>query len=163
MTPLPVTPRPFSSARRSAARLAAVQAIYEMEVGGRRASRVIEDYEREGFPRETDAPLSPASDKSWFGDIVSGVEKDRAQLDLLIQGALEKDRAVEKLEAVLRAVLRAGTFELAERRDVPARVVISEYVDVAHAFFFGGEPNLVNAVLDRIAHKVREPETGKDA
>jgi len=163
VTPLPATPRPFSTSRRSAARLAAVQAIYEMEVGGRRASRVIEDYEREGFPRDGDAPKGPASDKSWFGDVVTGVEKGRTQLDLLIQGALEKEREVDKLDAVLRAVLRAGTFELAERRDVPARVVISEYVDVAHAFYFGGEPNLVNAVLDRIAHKVREPEVGKNA
>lgn len=162
MTPLPAKPRPFSSARRSAARLAAVQAIYEMEVGGRRASRVIEDYEREGFPRETDAPKDPASDKSWFGDVVNGVDKGRAQLDLLIQDALQKEREVDKLEAVLRAVLRAGVFELAERRDVPARVVISEYVDVAHAFFFGGEPNLVNAVLDRVAHKVRGADIGKD-
>lgn len=162
MTPLPAAPRPFSSARRSAARLAAVQAIYEMEVGGRRASRVIEDYERDGFPREGDAPKDPASDKSWFGDVVSGVEKSRARLDLLIQEALEKDRVVDKLDTVLRAVLRAGVFELSERRDVPPRVVISEYVDVAHAFFFGGEPNLVNAVLDRVAHKVRGPEIGKD-
>lgn len=163
MTPLPASPRPFSTSRRSAARLAAVQAVYEMEVGGRRATRVIEDYERDGFPRDGDAPKGPASDKSWFGDIVNGVEKGGRAIDELIQSVLDQDRQVDRLEAVLRAILRAGAFELKERPDVPSRVVISEYVDVAHAFFFGGEPSLVNAVLDRIAQKVRPPEAGKDA
>ena len=134
-----------------------------MEVGGRRATRVIEDYERDGFPRDGDTPQGPASDKSWFGDVVTGVEKGGSAIDELIQSVLDHDRQVDRLEAVLRAILRAGAFELKERLDVPARVVISEYVDVAHAFFFGGEPNLVNAVLDRIAHKVRGPDAVKDA
>ncbi len=148
----------FSTARRSAARLAAVQAVYEMEMGKRRAARVVADFEEHGFPRETGAPKPPPSDVDWFTGIVKGVETGRAGIDTRINEALGDDRDIEHREAVIRAILRAATFELCERPDVPARVVITEYVDVAHAFFAGSEPSLVNGVLNAVARSVRPAE-----
>lgn len=150
--------RNFSTARRSAARLAAVQAVYQMDMGKRRASRVVADFEEHGFPSEPEAPPPPPSDVDWFTGIVKGVETGKAGLDTRINEALGQDRDIEHREAVIRAILRAATFELCERLDVPARVVITEYVDVAHAFYTGTEPALVNGVLNAVARNVRPAE-----
>jgi len=150
--------RSFSTARRSAARLAAVQAVYQMDMGKRRAARVLADFEEHGFPRETEAAPPPPSDVDWFTGIVKGVETGLGRLDSRINEALGQDRDIEHREAVIRAILRAGTFELCERPDVPARVVINEYVDVAHAFYTGTEPALVNGVLNTVARNVRPAE-----
>lgn len=150
--------------RRSAARLAAVQALYQLEFGGT-PETVLRDIlqhgsdEAEGVASDESALVEPETD--LLTSIVRGTLERQERLDGMIAGALSKDWPMERLEAVLRAVLRAGAFELSERPDVPPRVVISEYVDVAHAFYSGPEPGLVNAVLDRIARVVRAEEFGQ--
>ncbi len=161
--------RPASARRRSAARLAAVQALYNAELTGAPVDVVLDDFLRHGLgdkaliappgdaEAEIEAPLAER-DSPLFVAIVRGTLAERQRLDAMVDGALTGDWTVERLEAVLRAIMRAGAFELAERPDIPSRVTISEYVDVTHAFYSGPEPGLVNAVLDRIARVVREGE-----
>lgn len=154
--------------RRSAARLAAAQALYLIEITGAAEDDVLRDFlegrlggrgvvsraDELGEEVEIEQPLVEP-DPQLFTRVVRGVSERREELDTMIKGALAPGWTLERLEAVLRAVLRAGAFELMAVRDVPPRVAISEYVDVARAFYAGDEPGLVNAVLDRIAHVVR--------
>jgi transcription antitermination protein NusB len=141
--------------RRSAARLAAVQALYQIDLGGAAAEAVIAEFRVHRFGRELDGENYGEADTALFAEIVTGVVARRAELDQALSGALTPDWPLERLETVLRAILRAGAFELLALSDIPARVVISEYLDIAHAFFAGKEPGLVNGVLDHIAHRLR--------
>jgi len=150
------TPRsPSGLRRRSVARLAAVQALYQIDLSGAPAAAVIAEFQKHRLGREQDGENYGAADTALFVDIVNGVIARQADLDSALSGALTADWPLERLETVLRAVLRAGAYELLARTDVPARVAISEYLDIAHAFFSGKEPGLVNGVLDRIAHVLR--------
>lgn len=149
-------------ARRSIARLAAVQALYEMDMAGAAADTVLRrfleaDWEAASAPDEMVATTAAHMDRDHFQRIVRGVAEDIGEIDGMIEAALSEAWTVARLEVVLKAVLRAGTFELKAGNGVPPRVVISEYMDVAHAFFSGGEPGLVNAVLDRLG-RVLKPE-----
>jgi N utilization substance protein B len=147
--------------RRSTARLIAVQALYEMEMAGAPADTVLRQFMERRWKRrseeESGASLAEP-DTRWLAVLVQGVAERLAELDEVIGGALETARPLERLEVLLRAILRAGTYELMSRADVPARVVISEYMNIAHAFFAGKEPTLVNGVLDRLAHVLRRQE-----
>ncbi|MCE2509895.1 MAG: transcription antitermination factor NusB [Alphaproteobacteria bacterium] len=146
--------------RRSAARLAAVQALYQIEFTDTAAETVLSEFRahRQGGVLEE----SPAkTDFKKFEAIVSGVEARRQELDARIATVLAKDWSMERLGSVLRAILRSATFELMAGMDVPAKVVINEYVDLTHAFFEGSEPGFVNGVLDRLAHELRAPEMQK--
>ena len=147
-----------SVARRSAARLAAVQALYQMEMTGVSDEQALQDSKA----RRTEEPRSRMAepDSSLLGQTVRGVTAETAKLDQLVGGALTGDWTVERLESVLRAILRAGAWELGARPQTPTRVCISEWVDVAHAFYSGPEPGLVNAVLDRLAQLLRSEDTG---
>jgi transcription antitermination protein NusB len=152
----PPTPRSGTGLRRrSVARLAAVQALYQIDLGGATPEAVIAEFTRHRLGREVDGDNYGEADPALFADIVKGVIARQADLDRIISSVLTPDWPLERLETVLRAVLRAGAYELLARGDVPARVVISEYLDIAHAFFAGKEPGLVNGVLDRIAHVLR--------
>ncbi|HEX7969358.1 MAG TPA: transcription antitermination factor NusB [Stellaceae bacterium] len=152
----PPTPRSGTGLRRrSVARLAAVQALYQIDLGGASPEAVIAEFTRHRLGREVDGDNYGEADPALFADIVKGVIERQADLDRMISSVLTPDWPLERLETVLRAVLRAGAYELLARGDVPARVVISEYLDIAHAFFAGKEPGLVNGVLDRIAHVLR--------
>jgi N utilization substance protein B len=147
--------------RRSAARLIAVQALYEMEIAGAPADAVLRQFMERRWRRrsEEESGISLAEpDPRLLAVLVRGVAERLAELDQAIGGALDKARPLERLEVLLRAILRAGTYELLCQSDVPARVVIDEYMNVAHAFFAGKEPNLVNGVLDRLAHVLRREE-----
>jgi N utilization substance protein B len=148
-----------SVARRSAARLAAVQALYQMEMTGVTGEQALLDSKT----RRTEEPRGRMAepDSSLLGQIVRGVSADTTLLDGPIGESLTGDWTVERLEAVLRAILRAGAWELVSRPQTPPRVCISEWVDVAHAFYSGPEPGLVNAVLDRLAQTLRSEELGK--
>jgi N utilization substance protein B len=97
-------------------------------------------------------------DRGLFTQLVKGVTGRREDLDRIVAAALTADWSVDRLEIILRRILEAGTFEITERTDVPPRVTITEYVDLAHAFYSGAEPGLVNGVLDRLAHKFRDTE-----
>ena len=151
--------------RRSAARLAAVQALYQIELGGATVEDVIA--QMTGFkPRsptseEGEENELPAPDPALFGAIVRGVSADRENLDAMIGGALTTDWTVERLQILVRLILEAGVFELTARPDVPPRVAINEYVNLAHAFFDGSEPGLINGVLDAIAKAHRGDEMAR--
>ncbi|PXA88042.1 transcription antitermination factor NusB [Caulobacter sp. D4A] len=141
--------------QRGAARLAAVQALYQMDVGGTGVLEVVAEYETHRLGQELDGDTYLKADASWFRSIVAGVVRDQVKIDPLIRASLQEDWPLSRLDSTLRAILRAGTFELLERKDVPIAVIVTEYVEIAHAFFGEEEPRIVNAVLDRIAKQVR--------
>lgn len=152
--------------RRSAARLAAVQALYQMQLGGATAEDAIAQFTagRATSPvsdeESGDKSLAPL-DPGLFGSIVRGVSGGRGRLDEMISGALTTDWTVERLQLLVRLILEAGVFELTERADVPPRVAINEYVNLAHAFFDGAEPGLINGVLDAVAKSYRSEEMSR--
>ncbi len=144
-----MTAKPVSlGRRRHSARIAAVQALYQMELGGGEPDDIIAEFVAY---RLRDEAAQSAIDLELFSDLVRGATAGRARTDLLIGEALDKDRSIGRLEVLMRAILRAGAYELMAREDIDAALTISEYVSVADAFFNEREPALVNAVLDRIA------------
>ncbi len=143
---------------RSVARLGGVQALYQIELAGTGAEATIEEFVRYRLGAEVEGGELAAVDTKLFADIVCGTWDRRAEIDALLESALDEPWRLARLERVVRATLRAGVYELTARPDVPARVVINEYVDVAHAFFDGGEPGFVNGVLDRLARDLRPSE-----
>jgi transcription antitermination protein NusB len=145
--------------RRSVARLAAVQALYQLEANPEaEPEMVVREFARHRFGREIDGDQLGEADPAWFADIVRGAAADQERVDAEISAALTPDWPLARLDSVLRAILRAGTYELACRPDVPPRVSISEYTAIAYAFFTGKEPGLANGVLDRIARLLRADE-----
>lgn len=145
--------------RRSAARIAAVQALYEIDITDAQVGGVLDEFLARRWPApetEDGAPANmPEPDKGLMADLVKGVRERCADLDGMIEGALTNTWTPDRLEVLLRAILRAGAYELIARADIDAGTVISEYVDMAHAFYDGPEPALVNGVLDRLAGVVR--------
>lgn len=144
--------------KRGAARLAAVQALYQMDVGGTALSSVISEFTAFRLGKELDGTQYRDADEAWFKDIVKGVVADQKFLDPFIHTALTEGWPLKRIDSLLRAILRSGGYELLRRKDVPARVIISEYIDVTKAFFENDEPGLVNGVLDRLAHDLRNSE-----
>ncbi len=146
--------------KRGAARLAAVQALYQMDMAGTGLNDILAEFESHWIGQEVEGAQYLPAERAFFRDIVSGVVREQRKLDPLIDQALAKKWPLKRIEAVLRAVLRAGVYELDRRRDVPARVVVSEYADVAAAFVERDETGLVNAVLDQLARTLRTGEFG---
>lgn len=147
-----------SRSKRSAARLAAVQALYQMKMTGVSADAVIVQFFDPDVARQW-SEINPGDfDRGLFTQLVKGVTAKREELDRVIGTVLSSEWTVERLEIILRCILEAGSYELTERPDVPPRVTITEYVDVAHAFYSGAEPGLVNGVLDKLARKFRDQE-----
>ena len=144
--------------RRSAARLAAVQALYQMDIAGTGLNEILAEFKTHWLGREVEGEQYLPAQEAFFHDIIEGVVREQRKLDPLIDHALSKGWPLKRIEALLRAVLRAGAYELGHRTDVPARTVVSEYVDVAHAFVDRDETGLVNAVLDELAHYLRPGE-----
>jgi N utilization substance protein B len=154
---------PRKANRRGAARLAAVQALYQMDIAGTPLHDILADFERHWIGREIEGEQYLPAEAGFFRDIVTGVVADQRRLDPLVDHALAAGWPLKRVEAILRSVLRAGAYELDKRHDIPARVVISEYVDVASAFVDREETGMINAVLDQIAHQVRPVEFGRQA
>ena len=147
------------SRRRSVARLAAVQALYQLEVNHETDPEpVVREFARHRLGREIDGDRYGEADPVLFSDIVRGVAGDLDRLDTMITETLTEDWPLPRFDAVLRAILRAGTYELMHRHDVPPRVSIDEYTTVAHAFFSGKEPGLANGVLDKLGRALRASE-----
>jgi N utilization substance protein B len=144
--------------RRGAARLAAVQALYQMDIGGAGINDIFAEFESHWLGNEVEGDKYLPAEAAFFRDVVSGVVRDQARLDPVIDEALSKGWPLKRIDAILRAVLRAGAYELEHRKDVPGRVVVSEYVDVAHAFVEPDETGMVNAVLDQIGRQFRADE-----
>ena len=151
------------AAERSAARLAAVQALYQMDVSGKGVIDALAEFEAFWIGREVEGITFKPAENEFFRDILSGVVREQRPIDMKIDAALSAGWPLKRVEAVLRAILRAGAYELLFRKDVPARVVITEYVDVTHGFYGEDEPGLVNAVLDRVAREARPGELEKKA
>jgi N utilization substance protein B len=143
---------------RSAARLGAVQALYQLEMTGGTPRAVVVEYIKHRLGQEIDGDAFVAADAHLFEELVLGAVEKQAELDPVIGAALTPEWPLDRLEMILRAILRVATFELAHRIDVPARVVITEYVDIAHAFFTGREPGMANGVLDRLGRELRPTE-----
>ncbi|MFZ1680051.1 MAG: transcription antitermination factor NusB [Rhizobiaceae bacterium] len=154
-------PAPKVANKRGAARLAAVQALYQMDVAGTGLIEITAEYEAHRLGKEIDGELYREADAQWFRAIVSGVVARQTEIDPMIRKALMNDWPLSRLDSTLRAVLRAGVFELVDRRDVPVAVIVNEYVDIARAFFDEDEPRIVNAVLDRVARAVRGEGRGE--
>jgi len=144
--------------KRGAARLAAVQALYQMDLAGTGINEIMAEFESHWLGGEVEGDQYRPAEAAFFRDIVAGVVRDQSRLDPLIDAALSRGWPLKRIEAILRAVLRAGAYELACRADVPARVVMSEYVDVAAAFVDEEETGMINAVLDQLAHQLRSGE-----
>lgn len=150
---------PASAAMRlSAARLATVQALYQMEIAGGEIDDVVAEFlsRRSGSAVAEETGLE--TDPRLFEVLVRGVQSSHGELDGTVTEALSDEWPFERLEVILRCILRVGAWELINRRAVPARVVISECVDLAHAFYDGVEPGMVNGVLDHLAHRLRPGE-----
>lgn len=144
--------------QRGAARLGAVQALYQMELAGASLPDIIAEFESIRLGKEVDGNQYRDADAAFFRDVVSGVVRDQRTLDPAVDDTLAKGWPLVRVDATLRAILRAGAYELASRADVPAKVVISEYVDVARAFFDADIAGVVNAVLDGLARTLRPGE-----
>lgn len=141
---------------RRAARLAAVQALYQMEVSGASTADVIAEFDAGKLPRESEASIADAEgDPVLFKMLVEKAVDRQATLDRAIARHLSKGWRLERLDAVARAILRAGVAELEQRPDIPVAVVIDEYVEIAKRFFDGPEPGFVNATLDACARDLR--------
>lgn len=143
---------------RSAARLAAVQALYQMDIAAAPVETVIREFVVHRFPAAEGSEVLPGAEPQFFADVVRGVVRRQRDIDPLISRTLAAGWRLVRIDSILRAILRAATFELLERLDVPARAVINEYVNTAHAFFGEEEPKVVNGVLDRIARQLRPAE-----
>lgn len=151
--------RPKSTGqKRRASRLAAVQALYEVDLAGHPASMVIDTYARNGYLAMLDEGGQSQAEADLFMDIVKGVMARQVDLDGMLGACLQEGRSVERMEPIMRAILRSGSYELSARGDIDAALTISEYVALAHAFFEGPEPKIVNGVLERLARTLRPDE-----
>ena len=144
---------------RSVARLAAVQALYQMEVSSAGAEAVIREFSDHRFDRDLDRDGEDmslaAADEAFFADLVRGVVTHQREVDAAVARRLAQNWRLERIDATVRAILRAGAYELTHRPDVPTEVVIDEYVELAKSFFDGAEPGFVNGALDGVAQGVR--------
>jgi transcription antitermination protein NusB len=151
---------PAKISPRSGARLAVVQALYEMDISGKGVLDALAEFEAFWIGQEVDGIAHPPAETAFFRDLLRGTVEEQRAIDPKLDQALAQGWPLRRIEIVLRAILRAGAYELMFRKDVPAAAAISAYVDVAHSFYTADEPGLVNAVLDRLAREVRPGEVG---
>jgi N utilization substance protein B len=143
------------SRSRSAARLAAVQALYQQEMEGIPIARLLREFHEHRLGATIEEAQYVEAEQSFFDDVVIGVDARRIEIDDAIADKLAEGWSLERLDRPMRAILRAGTYELLARKDVPVGSVISEYVDVAHAFYDKRESGFVNGLLDAVAKEAR--------
>ena len=146
------------SRSRSAARLAAVQAIYQHEMENTPIPRLLKEFHDHRLGAVIEDEHYHAAERDFFDDIVTGADSRREEIDALISERLAQGWSLERLDRPMRAILRAGAYELLARADVPVGSVISEYVDVAHAFYDKRESGFVNGLLDAIAKEARSAQ-----
>ena len=143
------------SQARSAARLAAVQALYQIDMEGTLLTMLLDEFHRHRLGAEIEGDQYVQAEVAFFDDVVKGVDARRDEIDELLSGKLAEGWRLERLDKPMLQLLRAGAWELLARADIPTATVISEYVDVAHAFFEAREAKFVNGVLDAVAKAVR--------
>lgn len=151
-------PKKVTLPPRTAARVATVQALYQMDLAGTDLNAVIDEFVNLRFPRLPGDEAAAGADPGFFADLLRGVVRRQRDIDPLVDQQLAEGWRLKRIDAIVRAILRAGVFELLERPDVPARVVINEYINVAHSFFSEDEPKVVNGVLDKLGRRLRGPE-----
>ena len=144
--------------RRQAARLAAVQALYQWQEGQDAPGDIVEQFLKVRTGESGEGGMRRDADQPLFKDVVEGAAGHREELQETVASALAQDWTWARVDRLVRAILLAGAYELVHRRDVPPKVAINEYVEIAHAFYDQGEPTFVNSVLDRVARQVRGPE-----
>ena len=147
--------------RRQAARLAAVQALYQWQEGQDEPAAIIDQFLNVRTGEAGEGGMRRDADKPLFRDVVEGTAARKEELEQTVTGALAKDWTWARVDRLVRAILLAGAYELVHRKDVPVRVVINEYVEIGHAFYDQGEPTFINSVLDRVAHQARPTELAK--
>ena len=147
--------RTRSSKARAAARLAAVQALYQREMEATPLARLLDEFHQHRLGQEIEDAQYEKADIAFFDDVVSGVVARQEEIDALLGARLAEGWRLERLDKTLLQILRAGTYELLARADVPTSAAISEYLDVAHAFFDKGDARFANGVLDAVAKAVR--------
>jgi len=147
-----------AKARRSAARLAAVQALYQIDLAGAAPEAVLAEFVKHRLGHEVDGVSYVAADPALFSAIVRGASERKADLDAMLSAALDAKMPLDRLELLLRAILRAGAFELLGEADTHPRIILAEYIEVTRAFYAGREAGVINGVLDHLAHKLRPDE-----
>jgi N utilization substance protein B len=145
-------------AARSAARLGAIQALYQMDIAGTDVGETLAQFSSRASGEAFDDGECGEADYKFLKEIVDGVVREQRAIDLAIGASLDKDWPLPRLDSIVRAILRAATYELIFMERVPGRVAITEYVEVARAFFEEDEPRFVNGVLDAIAREKRPDE-----
>ena len=150
-------PKPMPS-RRQAARLAAVQALYQWQEGQDQPADIIEQFLKVRTGEAGEAGMRRDADRPLFKDVVEGTAAHRDELEKTVSAALSEDWTWTRIDRLVRAILLAGVYELVHRRDVPPRVAINEYVEITHAFYDQRESTFVNSVLDRVARQERAAE-----
>jgi transcription antitermination protein NusB len=156
-----VSAEPKSNAppsRRQAARLAAVQALYQWQEGQHGPAEIIEQFLKVRTGETGEGGMRRDADRPLFKDVVEGTVSHKEELEQTVIGALAEDWTWARVDRLVRAILLAGAYELLHRKDVPPKVAINEYVEIAHAFYDQGEPNFINSVLDRVARQARSAE-----
>ncbi|MCP4934608.1 MAG: transcription antitermination factor NusB [bacterium] len=148
---------------RSTARLGAVQALYQMDIAGTDLNDVVEEFSEHRLGAEVDGDHYKDADIEFFEAIIRGVVKHQRDIDPLLDERLATGWRLARIDSIMRAILRSAAFELRERLDVPARVVLNEYIDIANAFFEQDEPKVVNGVLDSLTNHLRPKELGQKA
>ena len=156
MSEQPTPGRPPS--RRQAARLAAVQALYQWQEGQDAPGEIVEQFLKVRIDESGEGGMRRDADRPLFRDVVEGTAGHKEELQQTVSSALAHDWTWGRVDRLVRAILLAGTYELVHRHDVPPKVAINEYVEIAHAFYDQGEPTFVNSVLDRVARQVRASE-----
>jgi len=144
-----------ASRARAAARLAAVQALYQHEMEKTELPMLLDEFHRHRLGAEIEDTQYAEAEVAFFDDVVKGTLARRDEIDALVSGKLAEGWKLERLDRTLAQILRAGAYELLARADVPTGTAISEYLDVAHAFFDAKEARFVNGVLDAVAKAVR--------
>ena len=147
--------RPARARSRSAARLAAVQALYQHEMERTAKARLLDEFHQHRLGREIEDEQYAEADVAFFDDLVTGALARREEIDALLSERLAEGWSLPRLDKTMLQILRAGTYELLAQSDIPVGTAISEYVDVAHAFFEEREAKFVNGVLDAVAKAVR--------
>jgi N utilization substance protein B len=147
---------------RRAARMAAVQGLYQMDLAQTDLNAVIHEFKTHRFRKGEGEDAIAGADATFFAELLRGVVRRQRDIDPMVDHQLAAGWRLGRVDSILRAILRAGVFELLERPDVPGRVVINEYIDVAHEFFDEDEPKVVNGVLDKLARRLRATEFDGD-
>jgi len=153
--------RQASPSRRQAARLAAVQALYQWQEGEHRPAEIVDQFLNVRTGEAGEGGMRSDADRPLFKDVVEGTAAHKDELEQTVSSALAKDWTWARVDRLVRAILLAGAYELVHRRDVPPRVAINEYVEIAHAFYDKGEPTFINSVLDRVARQERSAELSR--